>query len=199
MKASTESSSIRNRATEDLRAPIFSSAATDERAAGPASWNDDLTPIAREDWGYGRAAHLLERAGFGGTPEEIRRFAAMSPKQAVDYLVDYDSIDVSKLRKFEESGIYPSGYKYASIPQILEQARASGKALGVSCNPPGPLDLQPPIDEAYALLWCGYGEIRRAAQWWAERMQITPRPLQEKLTLFWHNHFATSQEKVQRH
>ena len=31
-----------------------------------------------------RAAHLLERAGFGGTPEEIARLAAMTPRQAVD-------------------------------------------------------------------------------------------------------------------
>ena len=27
-------------------------------------------------------------------------------------------------------------------------------------------------------------------------MQHGPRPLQEKMTLFWHNHFATSIEKV---
>jgi hypothetical protein len=199
MKASTGNSSMRNRPTEYASGAARSSAATDERTVAPVSWADDLTPIGQEDWNFGRAAHLLERAGFGGTPEEIRRFASMSPKQAVEYLVDYDSIDVSKLPKFEESGIYPRGYKFVSIHQVLDQARASGKALGVSCNPPGPLDLQPPVDEYYALLWCGYGEIRRAAQWWAERMLITPRPLQEKLTLFWHNHFATSQEKVQRH
>lgn len=33
-------------------------------------------------------------------------------------------------------------------------------------------------------------------QWWLDRMASTPRPLQEKLTLFWHGHFATGQEKV---
>jgi uncharacterized protein (DUF1800 family) len=33
-------------------------------------------------------------------------------------------------------------------------------------------------------------------QWWLDRMRTVPRPLQEKLTLFWHGHFATSQEKV---
>lgn len=32
--------------------------------------------------------------------------------------------------------------------------------------------------------------------WWVARMLITQRPLQEKMTLFWHNHFATSGEKV---
>ena len=32
--------------------------------------------------------------------------------------------------------------------------------------------------------------------WWYKRMQYSPRPLQEKMTLFWHGHFATSSEKV---
>ena len=42
-------------------------------------WSGDLSPIAKEDWNAERAAHLLERAGFGGTPEEIARFAATPP------------------------------------------------------------------------------------------------------------------------
>jgi Protein of unknown function (DUF1800) len=33
-------------------------------------------------------------------------------------------------------------------------------------------------------------------RWWYLRMQHGPRPLQEKMTLFWHNHFATSFAKV---
>jgi uncharacterized protein (DUF1800 family) len=33
--------------------------------------------------------------------------------------------------------------------------------------------------------------------WWVARMLSTPHPLQEKMTLFWHNHFATSNAKVQ--
>jgi uncharacterized protein (DUF1800 family) len=32
--------------------------------------------------------------------------------------------------------------------------------------------------------------------WWLHRMLYSPHPLQEKLTLFWHNHFATSNAKV---
>src|SRR5437016_5513952 len=28
--------------------------------------------------------------------------------------------------------------------------------------------------------------------WWTTRMLVTQRPLQEKMTLFWHDHFATS-------
>jgi hypothetical protein len=34
--------------------------------------------------------------------------------------------------------------------------------------------------------------------WWLYAMHRTPHPLREKMTLFWHNHFATSIVKVQR-
>jgi uncharacterized protein (DUF1800 family) len=33
--------------------------------------------------------------------------------------------------------------------------------------------------------------------WWLHRMLYSPHPLHEKMTLFWHNHFATSNAKVQ--
>jgi uncharacterized protein (DUF1800 family) len=174
--------------------PRISHLSTDE--TGSDAWANDLTPIRKSDWNYARAAQLLERAGFGGTPEEIQRLATMTPEQAVEELVDYESIDVSGLPEFEQSGIYPHGYKYASILKVLEEARATGRSLGVSKKAAPPLDYQPPVDEFYTLLWSERGEMRRAAQWWAERMLITPRPLEENLALFWHNHFATSQEKV---
>jgi hypothetical protein len=38
------------------------------------------------------------------------------------------------------------------------------------------------------------GQLRA---WWLTRMLYSPHPLQEKMTLFWHNHFATSNAKVQ--
>ena len=37
----------------------------------------------------------------------------------------------------------------------------------------------------------------RLSAWWLDRMLKTRHPLREKLTLFWHNHFATSNAKVQ--
>src|SRR6185436_2636960 len=33
-------------------------------------------------------------------------------------------------------------------------------------------------------------------QWWLDRMATVPHPLQEKLALFWHGHFATQYSKV---
>jgi uncharacterized protein (DUF1800 family) len=38
---------------------------------------------------------------------------------------------------------------------------------------------------------------QQARAWWLYRMLYSPHPLREKLTLFWHNHFATSNSKVQ--
>jgi uncharacterized protein (DUF1800 family) len=39
-------------------------------------------------------------------------------------------------------------------------------------------------------------QMRLLQTWWLTRMVMTRRPLQEKLVLFWHDHFATSAAKV---
>ena len=39
--------------------------------------------------------------------------------------------------------------------------------------------------------------MRRVKAWWFYRLLFGPDPLEEKLTLLWHNHFATAQSKVQ--
>ena len=40
-------------------------------------------------------------------------------------------------------------------------------------------------------------DAKQLAAWWLHRMLNTPLPLVEKMTLFWHGHFATGAEKVQ--
>jgi len=40
--------------------------------------------------------------------------------------------------------------------------------------------------------------VEEAQRWWLMRMLDTPRPLQERVALFWHNHFATSTGKVRQ-
>ena len=73
---------------------------------GPAAWQDDLSPLARSEWNYDRAAHLLAHAGFGGTPEEIQRLADLSLERAVSSLVQYESIPNPTLQPFVESGLW---------------------------------------------------------------------------------------------
>ena len=43
----------------------------------------------------------------------------------------------------------------------------------------------------------GSDDENRLKAWWLFRILFTPDPLREKLTLLWHNHFATSNLKVQ--
>src|SRR5436190_15021683 len=108
-------------------------------AAAPlASWTDDLSPIAAADWNVDRAAHLLERAGFGGTPEDIARLAVMTPQQAVDSLVEYARVDDSA-PPFVESGIWDRGMDPfpASRADAVRQGRERGEALGVKALPDG--------------------------------------------------------------
>jgi uncharacterized protein (DUF1800 family) len=40
------------------------------------------------------------------------------------------------------------------------------------------------------------GSIKNLKAWWLRRMMQTPYPLLEKITLFWHSHFATKSDKV---
>ena len=107
--------------------------------AGPHAWVGDLAPIRAADWNLERAAHLLERAGFGGTPEDIQRLAAMTPEQAVRTLVHYERIDNSHLRPFDESGVFDPGVDPfpPSRPATTDLAKKQGVALGVKVKPSG--------------------------------------------------------------
>jgi len=97
------------------------------------------------------AAHLLRRAGFGGTAGEVTRTASLGMEGAVDSLL-----------------------------------HASGDDLAFPDYPPSDV------------LYNVNGGIARSGTqaWWLDRMLRTKRPLVEKMTLFWHGHFATSIDKV---
>jgi len=167
-------------------------------AAGDG-WAGDLSPIAASDWNYERAAHLIERAGFGATPEEIARVAAMTPERAVNSLVDYETIDASALKPFDESGIWDPGMDPfpPSRAEAVRRAREHGEGLGEKVLAPGTQRrLQPVVDKFFYSLTANNIETQRLGLWWANRMIASPRPLEEKLTLFWHGHFATGQNKV---
>lgn len=166
--------------------------------AAPAAWSGDLAPITAQDWNAERAAHLLERAGFGGTPEEIQAFAALTPQQAVERLVDFQAVENSHLKPFEHSGIHdPSLEPFPpSRPAATELARKTGEAMGIKIKPQGNRRLQPVANRFFYWLRASMLETNRLAYWWAERMLNTQRPLEEKLALFWHGHFATNEDKV---
>jgi hypothetical protein len=182
-----------------LAAACVVAAAVVAAAPAPPAWTNDLSPIAAADWNAARAAHLLERAGFGGTPDDVARLAAMTPQQAVDWLVDYERVDNRAARPFDESGVWDAGMDPfpPSRAEAVRIGRERGEALGVKALPEGSQRrLQPVVDKFFYGLRANTIETQRLGVWWAERMLTTPRPLEEKLTLFWHGHFATGANKV---
>ena len=168
------------------------------QAAGPATWQNDLTPITAKDWNRDLAAHLLERAGFGGTPAEIDALAKMTPAQAIARLVRYQGTDVSHLLPFDESNIHDPGLEPfpPSRPAVTDLAKKNGEALGIKVKPEGNRRMQPIVDEFFYWLRASVLETNRVAYWWANRMLDSPRPLQEKMALFWHGHYAVNEPKV---
>jgi uncharacterized protein (DUF1800 family) len=168
------------------------------QTAGPAAWQNDLTPIAAANWNYDFAAHLLERAGFGGTPEEIDKLAQMTPAQAVALLVRFQGTDASQLPPFDHSGIHDPGIEPfpPSRPAVTDLAKKNGEALGIQVKPTGNRRLQPVVDKFFYWLRASVLETNRVAYWWANRMLASPQPLREKMALFWHGHFASNEAKV---
>jgi uncharacterized protein (DUF1800 family) len=134
-----------------------------------------LKPLSRAKWDFSTAAHLLNRAGFGGPPQEIEKLAAQSHEEAVAHLVDYEKTPDS-----------------TPDPEWAKPDPDRRKTLMEARNLPE--------QERRRKLQ----EIQRAERqhmielrgWWLRRMAEGPRPLQEKMVLFWHGHFATSVEKV---
>src|SRR5687768_12014370 len=103
--------------------------------------------------------HLLRRAGFGSTEDEVIHYANMPYVVAVDRLLNYDRVEDDVDSKIGQPG-------YVGVT-----ARAAG-------------GFQPRIN------------IDDARQRWIFRMVHSQRPLQEKMALFWHNHFATAVSKI---
>jgi hypothetical protein len=167
------------------------------QGSGSAQWQGDLTPIAPSDWNYETAAHLLERAGFGGTPAEIQELAKLTPAEAVRRLVRFQGIP-NNLPAFDHSGIHDPGLEPfpESRPAVTNMAKEKGEALGIKVKPGGSRPLQPVVDKFFYWLRASALETQRVAYWWANRMVATRHPLEEKMALFWHGHFAVNEAKV---
>jgi hypothetical protein len=165
---------------------------------GPAAWQDDLSPLPSSEWNYDRAAHLLAHAGFGGTPEEIDKLAEAGVDRAVASLVHYERLPNPKMQPFVESGFWePSldGFP-ESRPDATDRAEKYGVSMGVEVKPSGNRPLQPVSDRFFYWLRATMLETRRLGYWWANRMLQTTHPVEQKLALLWHGHFATHENKV---
>ena len=156
----------------------------------------DLEPLPPEQWGRTHAAHLASRAGFGAQGAELDALTRMSPAQAVHRFIH--GLESPELGPFEHSGIFDAGLDPfpPSRPATTELAKRQGHALGVRVKPAGNRPLQPVVNKFFYWLRASRLETDRVAYWWANRMLRSGHPLQEKMALFWHGHFATNEDKV---
>jgi uncharacterized protein (DUF1800 family) len=118
--------------------------------------------------GYEGARHLLNRTGFGATDEEIRDYAKLERAQAVDRILAGTRREaVLKPPAFVDGPFV----RFVALQTLNEEERRA--------------EIRRRTDEAFGI-----------REWWLREMLATPSPLTERMTLFWHGHFATSLQKV---
>src|ERR1700722_4362448 len=133
-----------------------------------------LSQLSKEKWTYDTAAHLAARAGFGESPSQLEQWTQQGMEATIQELL-HPANDVTPTlpscaapNQFAE---LRERVKEATAPDQKKQVR---RALRQATN-----------EQLYELI-----------NWWTQRMLTTPAPLVEKMTLFWHGHFATSGLKV---
>jgi uncharacterized protein (DUF1800 family) len=137
---------------------------------------DVLTALPASKWNEATAAHLLNRATFSATPTEIEIARKKGLSSMVAELVDVSSYDAN---------VPPPVWAH---PRNIREMRMETKAAK---------DQGQNFREKVREIRVKQGEnILDLRRWWLERMMTGPAPLLEKMTLFWHGHFATSMQKV---
>lgn len=153
---------------------------------GPPRVSSTMTPLPAGRFGFEEARHLLWRAGFGGTPEQIHTLAQWGLEKAVDHLVNYSSVPYEAVREgtFDRNIMRPPS---ADEREMLAKARRANDEDAVARFRARRQEAERDDRE----------QMRKVQHWWLTRMIETPRPLEEKMTLFWHGHFATSYRTIE--
>ncbi len=136
------------------------------------------TPTADAPFDAVKAAHLLNRAGFGGTLDEIARVLELGPQRSVDWLLDFPDAGADEQSQTD----VPNLSSIAGYPQNFRELRQ----MYVGKSQEERKQLQ------QMLMAANRDALVATMGWWLTRMANGPHPLQEKLTLFWHGHFTTS-------
>jgi Protein of unknown function (DUF1800) len=125
-----------------------------------------------------KAAHLLNRAGFGGTEDEIQRVKKLGPQRAVEWMLDFPDAPADE----EDGGDSPDLSAIAGSPaNFREYAR---RLVGKT-----PEEKKRIVQQ---FMQANRQAIQATIGWWLKRMAFGKYPLQEKLAFFWHGHFTTS-------
>lgn len=135
------------------------------------------TPTAANPWDQRKAGHLLRRVGFGGTMEEIDAVVRQGFEGATEDFLDY--------QKCAENYADPQWANDETLKEMLAK-RKELRNLSEEERKIKMMELRRQMRE----------NLEELQLWWLRRMHLHKRPLQEKMTLFWHGHFVTSAEKV---
>jgi uncharacterized protein (DUF1800 family) len=125
-----------------------------------------------------KAAHLLNRAGFGGTRAEIEHVMKLGPQAAVDELLDFPDAGAEEQSQTD----VPNLSAIAAYPATYRELQRT--LVGKSEDEKKEIRQQ--------VMNANREAMQATVDWWMQRMAFGPHPLQEKLTLFWHGHFVTS-------
>jgi len=140
-----------------------------------------LSTLTASGWDRNKAAILLHRAGFGGTPQEVDALASLSPTEAADFL-----LGPAKLLPSDP----PAFLQESSMEEALKAERVKFNSLSDSAKADAKR-------EVAQYLRANQGrQMTELRGWWLKQMAEPARAAREKLTLFLHGHFATSFEKV---
>ncbi len=147
---------------------------------------DALRPLDPSLFDYWCAEHLLNRAGFGGTPSQVRALANMGLSKAVDSVVDFQTIEAAPVQTdlFDKDIMQP---RSRNERLAIQRARKTGDEAALA-------EARRRRQERQQADRAQIGELRH---WWLKRMIETSRPLEEKMTLFWHGHFATGYRAIE--
>ncbi len=150
---------------------------------------DSLRAIRPEKFGFAQARHLLWRAGLGGTSRQVETLVSWGPEKAVDYLLNPEKIEpqawgASPADQFDRNIMRPPT---PDERRLVQEARKNRDEDALAAIQKARQEREKQDRE----------QVREMQKWWLRRMIETPRPLEEKMTLFWHGHFATSYRKIE--
>lgn len=146
-----------------------------------------LKPLVAEKFGFAQAQHLLQRAGFGGTQDEIRTLADWGLRKAVEHLVTVSSDTTTESVNADlfDGTIMRSLTREEQA--ALRQARRNNNTEVLDAFRKQRMENQQKDRK----------QIREIKKWWLTRIIETKQPLVEKMTLFYHGHFATGYRKIE--
>lgn len=147
--------------------------------------NPTLKALPPQNFDYWKANHLLNRAGFGGTPAQVRMLADMGLDRAVDLLVEDKTPTSGDDRPmFDPDIIRPLT---SAERREVQQARRNNDEATLE-------RFQRMRNEATSRDRRQLAEMRK---WWLQRMIESDQPLRERMTLLWHGHFATGYRTIE--